>query len=355
VASLPAGTVRTTPRAPGRLWGRRGRSSHNLGSMRIVVVGAGAVGGVVAANLAIAGTSVVAVARGEHGRVIRESGLRYESPVGTTTVELPVVAAIGEIEFTDDDVILLGVKSQDTVGVLNDLRAAGVTGQPIVCMQNGVENERLALRLFPNVYGMVVMLPADHHGPGVVRVWTAPSSGLLDIGRYPHGVDDLCVELAATLRAATFGSIPRDDIMSWKYRKLLMNLGNAIEAVCGREGFAPLIDMVQAEGEAALAAAGISVISVEDDQARRGDALTIQPVGDDHRRAGGSTWQSLRRGTGAIETDYLTGEIVLLGRLHGVPTPANLALQTLAAEMARAGEPPASRTVDDVLRAIDSA
>ena len=159
--------------------------------MRIIVVGAGAVGGVVAANLAIAGTPVVAVARGEHGRVMRESGLRYESPGGTRTVELPVAASIGEIDVGDDDVFVLGVKSQDTAGVLDDLRAAGVTEQPIVCLQNGVENERQALRLFPNVYGICVMLPADHLAPGVVRVWTAPSSGLLDIGRYPHGVDDV--------------------------------------------------------------------------------------------------------------------------------------------------------------------
>jgi 2-dehydropantoate 2-reductase len=320
--------------------------------MRIVVVGAGAVGGVVAANLAMAGTPVVAVARGEHGRVMRESGLRYESPTGTRVVELPVVAAVGDVDLTDDDVVVLGVKSQDTVGVLGDLRAAGVTDQPIVCMQNGVDNERQALRLFPNVYGICVMLPADHHAPGVVRVWTAPSSGLLDIGRYPHGVDDVAVQVAATLEAATFGSLPRADIMSWKYRKLLMNLGNAIEAVCGRAGFAHLGPLVQAEGEAVLAAAGVAVTSVEDDLARRGDALTIQPVAGEERRAGGSSWQSLRRGTGTIETDHLTGEIVLLGRLHGVPTPANQALQQLAAEMARTGEPPAARTVDDVLRAM---
>jgi 2-dehydropantoate 2-reductase len=116
-----------------------------------------------------------------------------------------------------------------------------------------------------------------------------------------------------------------------------------------------LYEMVQSEGEAALAAAGITVTSVEEDQARRGDSLKIQPVGDEQRRAGGSTWQSLRRGTGTIETDYLTGEIVLLGRLHNVPTPANLALQEAAAEMARTGEPPASRTEDDVLRIIDAA
>jgi 2-dehydropantoate 2-reductase len=144
--------------------------------------------------------------------------------------------------------------------------------------------------------------------------------------------------------------------MSWKYRKLLMNLGNAVEAVCGREGFrSRLGEMVQAEGEAVLAAAGISVVSVEEDRARRGDALTIQPVGGEERRAGGSSWQSLLRGTGTIETDDLTGEIVLLGRLHGVPTPANRVLQDLAAEMARTGEPPASRSVDEVLRMIDAA
>ena len=299
--------------------------------MRIIVVGAGAVGGVVAANLAIAGTPVVAVARGDHGRVMRESGLRYESPTGTQIVELPVAASVGEIDVTDDDVFMLGVKSQDTAGVLSDLRAVGVTDQPIVCLQNGVDNERQTLRLFPNVYGIYVMLPADHLAPGVVRVWTAPCSGLLDVGRYPHGVDDLTVRLAATLEAATFGSIPRDDIMSWKYRKLLMNLGNAVEAVCGRSGFGGRLgEIVRAEGDAVLAAAGITVTSTEDELARRGDALQIQPVGDQQHRPGGSSWQSLQRGTGAIETDYLTGEIVLLGRLHGVPTPANTMLQHLS-------------------------
>jgi len=324
--------------------------------MRIIVVGAGAVGGVVAANLALAGTPVVAVARGEHGRVMRESGLRYESPAGMRVVELPVVTSVAEIDVTDDDMFLLGVKSQDTVGVLDDLRAAGVTDQPIVCMQNGVDNERQALRLFPRVYSICVMLPADHHSPGVVRVWTAPSSGLLDVGRYPHGIDDLSVQLAGTLEAATFGSIPRDDIVKWKYRKLLMNLANAVEAVCGREGVrARLGEMVQAEGEAVLEAAGITVVSAEDDLARRGDALQIQAVGGEQLRAGGSSWQSLRRGTGTIETDYLTGEIVLLGRLHGVPTPANQVLQDVAAHMARTGEPPASRSADEVLRTIDAA
>lgn len=319
--------------------------------MRIVVVGAGAVGGVVAANLVLAGTPVLAVARGEHGRAIRESGLRYESPVGARVVEVPVVAKVADVDFAADDVVVLAVKSQDTGAILSDLRTAGVTDQPIVCMQNGVDNERQALRLFPNVYGICVMLPADHLAAGVVRVWTAPSSGLLDVGRYPRGRDAVAVELAAVLEAATFGSVPRDDIMSWKYRKLVMNLGNAVEAVCGRKA-TRLATLVRAEGEAVLEAAGIAVVSTEDDRDRRGDALTIQPVGEDRYRAGGSSWQSLRRATGTIETDYLTGEIVLLGRLHGVATPANRVLQDIAARMALGSEQPGSHSEDDVLRVI---
>jgi 2-dehydropantoate 2-reductase len=50
-------------------------------------------------------------------------------------------------------------------------------------------------------------------------------------------------------------------------------------------------------------------------------------------RGGGSTWQAWR-GAG-VETDYLNGEIALLGRLHGVPTPANARIQTLMAERRR--------------------
>jgi 2-dehydropantoate 2-reductase len=52
-------------------------------------------------------------------------------------------------------------------------------------------------------------------------------------------------------------------------------------------------------------------------------------------KPGSSSWQSLARGTGSLETDYLNGEFVLLGRLHGVPTPVNEALCRLAQWMLR--------------------
>lgn len=57
---------------------------------------------------------------------------------------------------------------------------------------------------------------------------------------------------------------------------------------------------------------------------------------------GGSSWQSLARGAGKTETDYLNGEIVMLGRLHGVPTPVNECFVRLAHELVRSGATPGS-------------
>jgi 2-dehydropantoate 2-reductase len=70
---------------------------------------------------------------------------------------------------------------------------------------------------------------------------------------------------------------------------------------------------------------------------------------------GSSSWQSLARGTGAIEADWLNGEIVLLGRLHGVPTPVNEVLRRVANRMARNRLPPGSwslERVDDEVRQL---
>jgi len=63
---------------------------------------------------------------------------------------------------------------------------------------------------------------------------------------------------------------------------------------------------------------------------------------------GGSSWQSLARGAGSIEAEYLNGEIALLGGLHGVPTPRNELLQRLALQAAAAGTPAGSMRLEDL-------
>jgi 2-dehydropantoate 2-reductase len=72
----------------------------------------------------------------------------------------------------------------------------------------------------------------------------------------------------------------------------------------------------------------------------------------DRPRGGSSTWQSVARASGRIETDYLNGEIVLLGRLHGVATPVNEALQALAARLARERGRPGSVPLAEIEAAI---
>lgn len=319
--------------------------------MRLVVVGAGAVGGVVAARLAMSGADVHVVARGDHLAAIRAGGLRLRWPDGDEAVPVPASDLDG-LHLSAGDVVLLAVKSQDTVAVLGALAAKDVD-VPIVCVQNGVANEREALRRFASVSGVCVMCPTAHLAPGVVTAYTSPVAGLFDVGRYPEGVGPVDEAVAAAFRSAGFGAEAVADVMRWKHGKLLLNLANAVEAVCGGvAGDSELVRRLTEEGRAVLTAAGIPFTSPEEDAARRGDALRLRPVGDE-RRPGGSTWQSLHRGAGSLETDHLNGEIVLLGRLHGVPAPANELLQRLANRMAARGDRPGALGEDEVLALLD--
>jgi 2-dehydropantoate 2-reductase len=320
--------------------------------MRFVVYGAGAIGGVVGGRLAQHGHDVVLIARGEHHEALHAAGLRVESPDETVTLRIPVVDTPAAVEFGPHDVVLLCVKSQDTTRALDALRAVAPPEVPVVCLQNGVANERTALRLFPNVYGVCVVLPAVHVEAGVVEANAAPVTGILDVGRYPRGVDHVTDAVSAAFRASTFASEARPDIMRWKYGKLLNNLGNAVDALCGPEARGgDLIRQLRLEGNACLDAAGIDRVSREEDSERRGDLFQWGSAAA-MSRAGSSSWQSLARGQGSIEADYLNGEIVLLGRQHGIPTPANELLQRLANQAARKGWAPGKLTLEEVIRMV---
>jgi 2-dehydropantoate 2-reductase len=314
--------------------------------MRVVVFGAGAVGGAIAARLFEHGYEVVAIARGAHFEAERDNGLGLVDPDRKVTLPIPVVDDPARIDWRADDVVLVTTKSQDSTGAFGALAATAGSAVPVVCVQNGVANERTALRRFENVYAICVMLPAEHVEPGLVAASSAPVTGLLDIGRYPTGLDDTVHAVAAALSGATFESIPRPDVMRWKYAKLVMNLANAVEALCAPDDDATALGrLARREGGAVLRAAGIDFASIEEDRERRGERLTPRLA-----RGGGSTWQSLRRGTGSLETDYLNGEIALLARLHGVAAPVNALLQSAANDAARRKLAPGSRRASDLLR-----
>jgi 2-dehydropantoate 2-reductase len=319
--------------------------------MRFVMFGAGAVGGVVGARLYEHAHDVLLVARGAHYDAIRARGLRVVAPEGVTSLPIPVVDAPHQIEFRPDDVVVLGMKSQDTEAAVRALARTAPSSVPVVCLQNGVANERTALRHFEHVYGVCVMCPAVHLEPGVVEAHATGIAGLFDIGRYPHGVDATAEQVADALGTSRCESVVRRDIMRWKYRKLVNNLSNALDALCGPEGRSgELATRARDEGIACLGAAGIDFVSEAEDRERRGDKLPWGGTAAESR-PGASTWQSLARGVD-VEADYLNGEIVLLGRLHDVPTPVNQGLLELVNRAAREGRPPGSFGVDEVIRIV---
>lgn len=317
------------------------------------MLGAGAVGGVVTARLAGSGQHVVVVARGPHLEAIRRDGLTLATPERRSTCEVAVVPSPRAIDWQDGDVVLLAVKCQDTYPALSDLVQVAPPTTPVVCLQNGVANEPAALRWFENVYGVVVMLPATHLEPGVVAQHSSPVPGLLDIGRWPSGADSLCARLADLFGEAGFDARVLDDVSRWKYAKLLANLSNVVGALCGpHERHGRITELAREEGRCCLDAADIAFASVEEDRDRRGDLLQVQAAVGQPRQ-GSSSWQSLARATGTIETDFLNGEIVRIGRLHAVPTPVNSLLQQLARQHAHQRRPPGSVSCAELLDQLE--
>lgn len=310
--------------------------------MRFVIFGSGAIGGTVGGKLAEAGQEVALIARGAHGAAIRERGLRLETPEGAIAVKPSVVEHPAQLDWRADDVVLLAVKSQDAAVALRDLAAVAPPEIAVACLTNGLEAERLALRHFARVLGVTVFAPATFLQPGVIEVWSSPVAGVLDLGSYPEqpdGVDLLGNSLMAIWNSSGFSARVHADVMRHKRGKLLANLANAAEALCGpvaRKG--RLAEALREEGLACYTAAALSTTTPAEDAERWALVKPKQLLG--RTRGGGSTWQSLARGADRVECDYLNGEIALMGRLHGVATPINERLQRLIAAAAREGVTP---------------
>lgn len=320
---------------------------------RYVIFGAGAIGGVVGARLHAAGRSVALIARGDHYDAIARSGLVVEHPGGSETHRIPVFPDPRSATVAPGDVVVLTTKSQDSHAALAALAACCGPETAVVCAQNGVDNERSALRRFPHVYGGLVVMPAAHLRPGVVSHAADPVPGALDLGGAPSGRDERAAAIAEDLRAAGFASEAVDDVMAWKRRKLLTNVANTVNALFVEdETTERIIERAREEGRACLAAARLDVVA-ETAYEQRIEFFREQTV-DDRLVGGSSSWQSLARGIGTIEADYLNGEIALLGRLHGIPTPVNAALQRLANEHAARRTSPGSLAVAELEKLLQA-
>ena len=296
------------------------------------------------------GYDVTLVARGDHGRALR-SGLVLEAPDETVTLPIPAVAdpsAGGLGRGRDGDtVVLLAVKGQHTDHALTQLtRGAAVDARRLHAERRGERAPGAAP--LPDTYGMCVMCPATQLRPGVDPGALGAGLGPAGPGPLPGGDRRPGQAIADAIATTTFQSVARPDIMRWKYRKLLMNLANAVEALCGPEGrFSPLAKEAQREGTEALGGG-----RHRRGQRRGGPRAPGRPPADGRHVVGGVAGrlelaEPGPRG-GSIEAEFLNGEIVLLGALHGVPTPVNALLQRLALRAAAEGAPPGAWRIEDL-------
>jgi 2-dehydropantoate 2-reductase len=141
--------------------------------------------------------------------------------------------------------------------------------------------------------------------------------------------------------AANFDVPTPADVMAWKYRKLISNIGNVFQALVARNGdWRPLVAAAEAEARRVLDAVGITYVSEAEEAAARDAGFTMKPVPGVPESTGGSTWQSLQRGTGNVETDYLNGEIVMIAHQAGLEAPINQRLAMLGRRAAATGAKP---------------
>ncbi|WP_320188679.1 ketopantoate reductase family protein [Agrobacterium rosae] len=310
---------------------------------RYVIIGAGAVGASLAAQFALSGIDYVLVGRGDQIAHITQHGLNYRRPEGTRQITLNAFDLSDPQDLTPNDILLLTVKSQDAASALAFWSWRSVSGSkspasailPIVTFQNGLSTESVALRTFANVYGASILTPARFTETGTVVVGGVPQPGIVTLGRFPKGHDKDSQQIAADLTSAGYLAEATGDISRWKAAKLLHNVRNVLELFDGPEPLRETLSTaIVEEARLVLSAAGYSFAAPSE----RTIDISHWRIAPDSGIVPGqqSTWQSFTRGASS-EVDFLNGEIVLLGRLHGIASPYNKAVQTLAGVLAQKG------------------
>lgn len=307
--------------------------------MKVAIIGAGAIGGYVGVQLALAGEDVTFIVRGANLSAIRRSGMKLILADGSERIAANVRATSDYAEAGPQDLVILALKANQLEAVARDVPALLGADTPVVTMQNGIpywyfhghggafEGTRIASvdatgivgECIPaqRVIGCVVYPASELIAPGVVRH--------IEGDRFPLGELDgstsaRVVRVAACFTRAGFKAPVLDDIRAEIWLKLWGNLTfNPISSL----SHATLVDICRFPLTRALAAAMMTEAQCVAEQLGIAFRVTL-----DKRIAGAekvghhktSMLQDIEAGR-APEIDALVGTVVELGRLTGTPTP----------------------------------
>jgi 2-dehydropantoate 2-reductase len=298
---------------------------------RVAVVGAGAIGGFVAAAFAKAGVRVIVVARGDHALAIKRNGLHVESDLGTFAVPVDVT---DDLRTIDDPLnfLLLTFKAHQWPGVLGMLAPRAGSTTTLVTMQNGlpfwyvrepalksVDPRGAVGRLFPDeqVIGGVVHVSGRILAPGRVH----QSGGLRYIFGDPGGsCGTRCSELVRLFARAGLAAEADSNIRKTVWLKLVNNVGLNAVSVLRRMTIKPMLEDAESRSavrrlmiEALEVGQAMGVVGDVDVEARIAYAARL----DDVKTSMLQDFEHQR----ALEIDPILGAVCELGERYGVQTP----------------------------------
>ncbi|HEY6421374.1 MAG TPA: 2-dehydropantoate 2-reductase [Candidatus Binataceae bacterium] len=296
--------------------------------MKILVMGAGAIGCYFGARLQAAGEEVVFCTRGEHLRAMRERGLEVASIRGD--LKLPLVKAIERpAEIAPYDLVLFCVKAYDTEAAGRAIAGCLKPGGAILTLQNGVENEARLAAIFgaDAVMGGNARAGVELVAPGRIAHL---STGHIDFGELDGRESErsrACAE--AFRRAGILGELtPR--IMTLRWDKLIWNSAfNAVTTLTRRRVGEILDDPESLNLVRTLMTETLTVARAEG--ADLGDDRIDHYLAHSQKNLRGlktSTQQDFEHGK-RLEHEALSGAVVRAARRHGLSVPATESVYAL--------------------------
>jgi 2-dehydropantoate 2-reductase len=327
------------------------------------VIGAGAIGGTIAALLDRAGHEVEVTARGAGLAAIAADGLRFDGAWGEHTAH----CAVAERLSSAPDLAFVATKAQDADAAITANRLS-LRSIPVVVVQNGLHGLERAARLLPgsDCSGALALYAAQYVEPGHVTV-TAPGSTYIGAGTAPP---TLGARTAAGLLASVMPAETTDNFAGCQWTKLVINMVNAVPAATGMSvqetirhpSLSRVVTRAMREAVQAGRAHGIRFGEVQGLNERLLRVFMAAPLplarllpAAMARRMGstpnlGSTLQSIRRGQ-ATEIDHLSGAVVDAAHTRGADAPVNRALVAAVHEVERTGR---FFTPEELLARIDA-
>jgi len=304
--------------------------------MKIAVIGAGAIGSLVAGYLKLKGEDVSLIGRPDAINAIIEYGLKISGVRG----DFKVPIEIGELLISTPDIAIIATKTQDIESALKD-NLFFLKNSVILTTQNGVRADHIAAKYIPkeNIISSIVMFGATYLEPGKV-VHNFEGSWIMGSIFKSRPGEKIIMDSLVFDKA--FSTLISEDILGMKYLKIFVNANNCIPAILGismQEAFSDLevssiSQDIWKEGFDIICKAGINLVSLPGFPLENITKMVCMPGFEAAKIFSGimtklskdplygSILQSIKRGR-ASEIDYINGEFLLLAQEYGFAAPLN--------------------------------